>query len=41
MAITYQLSGMLQGSEGGGRTISNQDFDIAMRSLWGNQDGLT
>ena len=42
MAITYQLSGMLQGSgAGGGRTISNQDFDVAMRALWGNQDGLT
>ena len=40
MALTYKLSGMLQGSEGGGRTISNQDFDVAMRALWGNQDGL-
>jgi hypothetical protein len=34
MALTYRLSGLFQG-DSSGRTISNQDYDVAMGALWG------
>ena len=41
VALTYRLSGMLQGDGlGGGRTISNNDFEVAMKALWGPQKGI-
>ena len=42
VALTYRLSSMLQGDgTGGGRTISNMDFEVAMKALWGQQEGLS
>ena len=34
IALTYRMSGLLQG-DSSGRTISNADFDVALRALWG------
>lgn len=34
MALTYRLSGLFQG-DSSGRTISNQDYDVAASALWG------
>ena len=36
-AITYQLAGLVQGEQTGGRTISNQDFDNIYAALWGGR----
>jgi len=36
IALTYRMSGLLQG-DSSGRTISNADFDIALRALWGEK----
>ena len=38
LALTYKLSGMVQGEATGGRTISNQDFDVMLKALWGTQE---
>tara|TARA_R100001594_G_scaffold123133_1_gene159468 strand:- start:4933 stop:7836 length:2904 start_codon:yes stop_codon:yes gene_type:complete len=35
LALTYRLSGMVQGDTTGGRTISNQDFEVMLKALWG------
>ena len=35
VAFTYKLAGLVQGDQTGGRTISNQDFDVIFKSLWG------
>ena len=40
MALTYRLSGLFQG-DSSGRTISNQDYDIAASSLWGELYAFT
>jgi len=41
IALTYRLSSMLQGDGlGGGRTISNMDFEVALKALWGEQSSL-
>ena len=41
VALTYRLSSMLQGDGlGGGRTISNADYEVALKALWGPQKGL-
>ena len=34
MALTYRLSGLFQG-DSSGRTISNQDYEVAAAALWG------
>ena len=33
IALTYRMSGILQG-DSSGRTISNQDFDVALQAVW-------
>lgn len=38
LALTYRLSGMVQGDSTGGRTISNADFEVMFRALWGEQE---
>ena len=38
LALTYKLSGMVQGESTGGRTISNQDFEVMLKALWGTQE---
>ena len=40
IALTYRMSGLLQG-DSSGRTISNADFDIAARALWGPAFGVS
>mgnify|MGYP003643038168 CR=1 FL=1 len=39
MALTYRLSGLFQG-DSSGRTISNQDYDVAASALWGEAYGF-
>lgn len=39
LALTYKLSGYVQGDGTGGRTISNQDFEVMLRALWGGPQG--
>ena len=34
IALTYRMSGLLQG-DSSGRSISNQDFDYALKAIWG------
>ena len=34
IALTYRMSGLLQG-DSSGRSISNQDFDFALKAIWG------
>ena len=36
IALTYRLSGIVQGDSTGGRTISNQDFDVMYKAIWGS-----
>jgi len=38
LALTYRLSGMVQGNATGGRTISNQDFEVMFKALWGSEE---
>ena len=39
VAMTYTFAGMLQG-ESGGRSISNEDFQIIYDSLWSSRGGI-
>jgi len=41
IALTYRLSGIVQGDTTGGRTISNADFEVMYRAIWGNNSMLT
>ena len=38
LALTYKMSGLVQGEATGGRTISNQDFEVMLKALWGTQE---
>ena len=37
LALTYRMSGLVQGEGTGGRTISNQDFEVMYNALWGTE----